>query len=119
MMRPGTYNITLCQGTTLRQSFIWMQANGTDPVDLTGFTARSQIRKMKDASGPPVLDLSTSNGGIILGGASGKLTLYATPNQTDLLTADKYVYDIEITEPGGDVHRIIEGCVMVSKGVTR
>lgn len=116
MITPGKHSFTLYQGTTLRKVFTWT-VEGT-PVDLTGFTGAAQLRK---TAGDTViaLDLTTDNGGIIVDGAAGKITMYASALDTSELTAEKYVYDLEITDTQGDVSRLVEGVITISKGITR
>lgn len=116
MITPGKHNFTLYQGTTLRKVFTWT-ANGS-PVDLSGFTGAAQLR-LSAGNSQVALDLNSSNGGIIVDGVEGKITMYATAETTEMLTADKYVYDLEITDTLGDVSRLVEGVITVSKGITR
>ena len=124
-MSAGTYNIQADQGATYSQTFTYRDSAG-NLVDLTGFTARMQVRAEYD-SASPLLDLTTSNGGITLGGALGTITLLATATQmaafviTD--TSNKppvliCVYDLELIF-GAVVTRLIQGNFTVSREVTR
>lgn len=89
-----------------------------EPVDLTGCTARMQIRP--EVESPTVLlELSTTNGRIALGGVAGTATLTLDPATTAALDWDSGVWDLEITHPGGDVSRMAEGTASVSPEVTR
>ncbi len=95
-------------------------ANPADfvPVDLTGCTARMQIRS--EVESPTVLlELSTANGRIALGGAAGTATLNLDAATTAALNWDSGVWDLEITHPGGEVSRMAEGTASVSPEVTR
>lgn len=116
MITPGLHNFTLYQGTTLRKSFTWL-ANNT-PVNLTGYTGRCQFRTSHQDPNA-ALDLTTANGGVIVDGLTGKITLYATDVQTAALMADKYLYDVEIVDPTGDVSRLVYGAVTMVKEITR
>jgi hypothetical protein len=88
------------------------------PVDLTGFTARMQIRDTVDATAI-LATLTTENGGITLGGTAGTIALLLTAAQTTLLTFTSAVYDLEIISAGGVVTRLLSGAVVLSKEVTR
>lgn len=94
--------------------------NGTPPVptDLTGCTARMQVRSSID---DPVvlLSLTTENGGIALGGTAGTITLGLTAVQTTAINWMTGVYDLEIIFSTGLVRRLLAGNVTVSKEVTR
>ncbi len=113
-MSTATYDFEIEQGTTLYKQFTW-KATGS-PVDLTGYTARMQVRPSVTSS-TVLLELTTTNGGIVLGGALGTITLSATAVQTAALPRGG-VYDIELVN-GSVVTRFIRGTITLSKEVTR
>ena len=115
-MPAGNYNIVCDQGATFSRVLTWKQSNGT-PVNLTGYTARMQVRDHY-ASSSSVLTLTTENGGITLGGAAGTITLAATATATAALTADTYVYDLELVD-GATVTRLVQGQFTVNPEVTK
>ena len=115
-MTAGLYNFTLDQGSDWDLNVIYQDANG-DPINLTGYTAAMQLRQNYNSETAD-LTLTTSNGGIVITGALGKLVLHATAVQTGLLESGNYVYDLEITS-GGVVTRIIQGQITVAGEVTR
>ena len=114
-MIPGKYNITCPQGATFSQQLTWLIDN--DPVDLTYYTARMQVRE-KYTSVIANLDLTTENGGITLGGNLGTISLLASASVTQALVPKDYLYDLEL-DSGGEVTRIIEGKFIVTPEVTR
>lgn len=86
------------------------------PVDLTGATARMQVRDKP--GGTLLLELSTPNGGLaITGPGTIERTLSATESAG--ITWLGGVYDLEVTYADGTVHRYFEGPVTVSLEVTR
>lgn len=106
------------QGATFRKRLVWSTGTPAVPVDLTGYTARMQIRA--DIASPTVLhELTTENGGITLGGATGQIDLYISAAATAAFAWQAGVYDLELVAPNGDVTRLIEGTVQVSREVTR
>lgn len=114
----GEYNFTIEQGVTLEKTFTYYQADGTTPVNLTGYTARMNARdRIEDST--KVIDLTTENGGIELGGVAGTVTLLLTAAQAAALTFDDAVYDIELIPASGAVERFLQGRIMLSKEVTR
>lgn len=115
-MTAGIYNFTLDQGSDWDLNVVYKDANG-DVINLTGYTAAMQLRQNYNSDSAE-LTLSTSNDGITITGAQGKLLLHATAEQTGALDAGFYVYDLEITS-GGVVTRLIQGQVTVSGEVTR
>lgn len=88
------------------------------PVDLTGCTARMHIRENVNA--PNVLmELTTENGGIELGGALGTIRTRMSATATSALSWRSAVYDLEIVFVDGSVRRLLAGGVTVSPEVTR
>lgn len=88
------------------------------PVDLTGFTARMQIRETVD-SATILATLTTENGGITLGGTAGTVTLLLSATATAAFTFGSAVYDLEIISAGGIVTPLLSGAVTLVKEVTR
>ena len=114
---PGQYDIVIYQGATFSQLFTWRDSNNA-LVNLTGFTARMMARSSAD-SPTAFLTLTTENGGIALGGTAGTLMLSRSPAQTAALPATSGVYDLEVVDGAGQVHRLLQGNLMVSAEVTR
>lgn len=117
-MAAGKYDLLIEQGATLQLNLVYKDANG-DPIDITSYTARMQVRR--DYNSPtPLLDLTTENGCIILGGAAGTISIEASDDMTRAIPAKVGVYDVELIAPGnGVVTRIIQGAVTVSPEVTK
>lgn len=113
----GQYNFTIEQGATFTRVIIWKDENG-NPVDVTGYVARMQIRKTKGDS-KIILSLDSGDlGGITLGTTDGKITITIPADVTADLNFDSGVYDLEL-EKSGVVTRLLEGRVTLSKEVTR
>lgn len=116
-MSAGIYDIYIEQGATYNQPLVWKDSSGT-AVNVTGYTARMQIRKTVDAT-TIILTLTTENGRITVGGANGLITLLVSAADTAALTSFCGVYDLEVISPTGVVTRLLEGQVEISKEVTR
>lgn len=112
----GTHDFICDQGATFRRIITWQDSTGL-PVNLTGYTARMQVRATID-SGSTLLSLTTENGGIDLGGTAGTVTLTATATQTAAVAAGCYVYDIELVI-NSTVVRLVQGQFTVDAEVTR
>ena len=121
MSIPANIDMTIYQGQTLGKKFKWRIGKSADdsvPVDLTGCTARLQVRE-RVASDTALLELTTENGGLILGGANGTITLHMSAAETAGIEWRRGVYDLEIAFPDGTVIRRLQGRVTVSPEVTR
>lgn len=117
-MNPFKHNITILQGATLEDVTTWRAGTPSVPVNLTGCTARMQVRrKITDAD--PLLSLTTENGGITLGGTAGTVTISMSATATAAIDWKGGVYDLEIQFGDGRVRRLLAGSVSVSPEVTR
>jgi hypothetical protein len=104
-------NLIIDQGSTFETTVNMTDSNG-DLVDLTGYTGAGQIRKHYTSS-------NSVNFTVSLGASEGTITLGLSANATANLVSGRYVYDIELTDPSGDVTRVFEGIVTVTPQVTR
>ena len=80
---------------------------------MTSYSALAQIRKTYSSSSVSVA-FSTS-----INASAGQVTLSLNDTQTSGLSAGRYVYDLNITSPGGITTRVVEGQAIVTPGVSR
>ena len=118
MTKPAKLKFTIYQGATFRKRLTWKAGTPAVPVDLTGCTARMQVRSEVE-SPTPLLDLTTENGGIALGDTAGTVDLLVSDEDTAAIVWESGVFDLEIEHPSGEVTRLAEGSVSVSPEVTR
>lgn len=111
------WRIAFDQGATYDQPLRWDDPPGS-PVDLTTYSARMHVRAEVD-SDTLVLELTTGNGRIVLGGAAGTIQLLVSSTDAEAMTPGDYVYDLEMVAPGDVVTRIMEGNFVVLPEVTR
>ena len=116
-MQPGTYDFTLRKGDTFSDVWTVYQPCGT-VLNLTGYTARLFIRVAADAPAT-LLELTTTNNRITLGGTAGTVTLSASDTLTGALPEGDCVYDLELTAPSGTVTTWVAGTITVVPKVTR
>lgn len=119
-MADTKIKLVIKQGATFRRRLTWKTGSPAIAVDLTGYTARMQVRAVIED--PVVLvDLTTENGGITLGGTAGTIDLFINDAATSAYMWDAGVFDLEMVAPGanGDVIRLTAGTVTVSPEVTR
>lgn len=114
MQAPGYLDLVCYQGATFDYTLTWKTA-GT-PVDLTGYSARMQVRETYTSSSAV---LSFTNGtGITLGGTAGTILIATNAGTTAGLLAGQYVYDLEMVS-GTNVTRLVQGKFTVDPEVTR
>ena len=115
-MSATTYDILIEQGATFSQLVTYKESGVA--VNLTGYTARMQVRSTLE-SATTVVELTTANGRIALGGAAGTITLTISATDTAALTAGRGVYDLELVSGSGIVTRLLQGVATISRNVTR
>ena len=108
------YTIEIDQGADFNLKMQWKSANNA-PINTTAYTAKLQIKQRPKLE--TVLDLSTSNGGIVITN-NGEITIRITHTQTALLTYTLYAYDLFITDSNNIVTKLLYGEVRVSPQVT-
>ena len=126
-MIAGEYNITIEQGTTFYRLIDVMEPTILDPdeyeaFDLTGYTARMQIRRTVEST-TPMLSLTSptvsGNGITVMDGANNAISINITDTMTSSLTSSG-VYDLEIIKTStGAVSRLLRGTITLSLEVTR
>jgi hypothetical protein len=118
MQAPGILNLTIHQGASWDLTMTWKVGDPPAVVNLTGYTARMQVREKVTSPGT-MTSLTTSNGKITLGGAQGTVVLALSATDTGALRPGNYVYDLELVSSSGYVTRLVEGKVRVTPEVTR
>lgn len=115
-MAAADYDLLIEQGATFTLSIVWKD-NANAPINITGYSARMQIRKTYDDT-PSISLTSAVGGGIVLGGVSGTIDITIAASVTDDITILRGKYDLEL-ELAGVVTRLIQGTVCISREVTK
>jgi len=107
------------KGATFRHRFTWKTGpiDAEVPVDLTGATALMQIKSYSDGS--TLIELSTENGRITLGGINGTIDLFIADNDTALFDWTKGYYDLDITLLSSDVRKLLRGVFISHDEITK
>jgi hypothetical protein len=118
MQTPGRLDLKCYQGATFDYSLTWTAAGSA--VDLSGYSARMQVRDSYD-SATAIVSL-TSGTGIALGGTAGTIQLLLDADATASLDGTpntQFIYDLELESSSGNVTRLIEGNFFIYPEVTR
>lgn len=94
----------------------YSDAARTQPVNLTGYHARFQVRNLPTDVAPLVNLTDTTPAGITLGGVAGTLTLLLTATQTLALTDGVYHWALQWQPPGHSWTTILKGPFLVALG---
>lgn len=102
-------SLVLDQGSTFETTIDLTDSNG-NPLDVTGMSARSQMRRSFTSSNAVTFTTTLANGSLVL-----SLTATETAN----IESGRYVYDVELVDASNNVARIIEGIATITPEVTR
>lgn len=114
-------DMEIVQGATFLVNLEWQTATNT-PIDLSGYSARMQIRS-EHSSSNVLIELTTANGRIALNTpTTGGIQLKITAADAEAISWSSGVYDLELIHTVGAeqvVDNILYGNVTVRKNVTR
>jgi hypothetical protein len=110
------YRFAMEQGATFEYTVQLTNDSGT-AVNLTGYSAKMQVRLTPDSE-TALLSLTSPSGGIVITPATGLITLTAAASVTEDMPVGKFYYDITITS-GSYVDRVLEGFFEVTPAISR
>ena len=119
-MSPYNYSPVFYQGDSwvLDIGVTQLVSGSAAAFDLTGYTAKSQMRKSM-ASSATMLDFTCT----IAAPSGGNINLSASPSLTALVPAGTYVWDVQISgtsgTASGTVQTIARGYALVEAEVTK
>ena len=132
-MAAGNYSFTIEQGSTTDFEIVYKDSNG-DPIDLTGYNARMQLKDSIGGSSTFLTlssSLSPDGTGLNLSGSgglnaskpttSGSIGIFIGYVSSSNLSFSSAVYDLELVSGSGNaavVTRLLQGKVNLSKEVT-
>lgn len=105
-------NLYIDQGAHYKATITAYSRSGV-PLDLTDYVIKSQMRKSYGTSKAYTFDA------YVLNGPAGRIRLILTSDQTELIPAGRYLYDVEVTSPGGTRKRVVEGVATVTPQITQ
>lgn len=123
--QPARINFRLYPDATFVETTTLRDSDGV-AVDLTGKTARMQIRRDRDDDAV-LFDLTTENGGITLA-STGEITLSIDFDATYPVLSppidrdgETWVHDLLLVTPGtpNTVERLYQGNIFVLPGITK
>ena len=110
MVDPGTFDITIHQGATFSLDLQYKDSAGNG-VNMSGFTVTSKI---VDRTGSNTIATFVST---FTDQAIGKFNLKLTSATTQGITSEG-LYDVLITEPGGDKFYLLQGRTTLDTGIS-
>lgn len=106
-------NLYIDQGSDYSSVITIRSATGL-PLNLTDYTAKSQIRKSYSSS--QAFDFICE----VINALEGKLRIILPASVNELITPGRWLYDIEITQLStGKKKRVVEGVVIITPQITK
>ena len=105
-------NLIINAGEDFTEDLDIFSANGSGLVDLTDFTAQSQLRKHPDSTKFVGIAVSITNP------TQGKINISIADTVTAAIKPGRHVYDILLTRPGGGKLIGVEGTALVRAGIS-
>ena len=101
-------------GTDFEQTFVLEDTTSNSPKDLTGFSACCEMRRYEGSTRTAAFSVSFASDR-----RTGRVEIAMTRFDTINLKPGKYLYDILLQDPSGNIERVVEGLVDVKRTVTR
>lgn len=102
------------QGATFNNIINLTDDTTNEYINVAGYTVRSQMRRSYYSQNPAANIVCT-----ITDPDTGEITMSLSPANTANIKAGRYLFDVEVTDAGGSVSRILEGIITVTPEVTR
>jgi hypothetical protein len=112
-MAVYTSNIIVNTGTDFSQIFTLEDGQTNSALNLTNYSVKAQMRKHPTSSGVTTFTAS------IYSASDGQIKLGLSTTTTANLKEGRYMYDVILTDTADTMSRVLEGSVMVTKGVTQ
>ena len=107
-----TANIFIDQGSDYSNIITVTAANG-QPLNLTNYTVKSQIRKSYSST------IAYNFAASIYSADTGKVRLQLSSEASESIPPGRYLYDVEVSSSIGVKKRVVEGIVTVTPQITQ
>ena len=122
-----TDTLAIDQGATFYKGWLYTTSLTTlVPVNITGWSAKMQLRTSPTATIPILTIWDTANanpaspvgaGNITLGGIAGTVLVYLAAAETKLLSGGG-TFDVDLIDGSGIVYRLVQGTFAVNPATT-
>jgi hypothetical protein len=113
-------DITIQKNVTFIYPILLWTDNKISRKNLTGYTARLQIKKKLpngDLDATPIIELTTQNGRITLGGTEGTIDLFISATDTATLPSVNAFYDLQLIN-GSIVENALSGQAIITDTIS-
>lgn len=114
MLTPGQRNLVIYKANDIKEKFAFKESDGVTAMDLTGWTAESQIRDAKSRDATLIVAFTVT----IPTPANGEVFLSLTDTETGNITQEKGFYDILLTDGSAFEQTYVTGKITFKPTVT-
>lgn len=104
-------NLYIDAGSTF-SAIITVRDSSNTPIELSGYTVKSQIRKSYGSQVAYDFDAT------IFDTSTGKVKLELSASQSSDIKPGRYIYDVKIYK-NGEAYRVVEGLVIITPESTK
>jgi len=115
-VRPSPAYNAFFRGDTIKLAVQVFDETGT-VLDLTDAVILSTWKEL-ECYIEPVLELSLGSGITIVDAPNGRIEILVTPEQSAAFLITSYIFDVEVTLPGGAVGTVIKERIDIKADVT-
>ena len=105
-------NLFVDQGSDY-SNIITVRTSSGEPLNLSGFTVASQIRKSFSSSVAYSFQCS------VVSATSGQVRLQLSSAASEQIPPGRYLYDVEVTSPTNIKTRVVEGVLTLTPQITK
>ena len=105
-------NLIINSGEDFSEDLEILSADGSGVVNLSGFTASSQMRKHPDSTNFVGIAVTITNA------TQGKINISIANTVTATIKPGRHVYDVMLTRPSGSKLIGVEGTALVRAGIS-
>lgn len=107
-------NLVINSGENFSQTLTLIDSTNGSPLNITGYTASSMIRKHAESS-IKTADFTVS----IINAIKGEINLSLNSTITSSIKEGRYVYDVLLRTPSNFKTIAIEGMILVRSGISK
>lgn len=113
MKKEEGFPIEIVKGADFQFPIYWQDPFGV-VINISGYTAKMQVRISPDSEGDPLVE-----GAISINGAMGLIFIVINNSTTETLPVGDFFYDVFVTSPSTVKTRLFSGTASIVERVTK
>ena len=108
-----TVNLAIYTGVDFTQNFVFEGISTNSRINLLGYQFCAKMRKAEESKSYKSFNVTITDE------VNARIDISMSNTETATLKPGKYLYDILMKDPSGNIERVVEGLVDVKRTVTR